>query len=235
MIFLKRAEKSLDGVWIFQKITIKKLDIKNFYIPIILISVAIAIFSNFGSIISVIEPLTFLKFNLSPTIATGRPIFLSFNDTFTNNHEWWRLLTPMFIHFSFAHLSFNCLWIYVLGPKIETYDGHFLFIVLIVFTSISANFAQYFFSGPSLFGGLSGVIYGMLGYCMTIEFEDQQERYDLPPALYLFMIVWLILGFIGILDLFGFGSVANFAHLGGLISGIIFAMITTTYKKLIKF
>ena len=49
------------------------------------------------------------------------------------------------------------------------------------------------------------------------------------------MIVWLILGFIGILDLFGFGSVANFAHLGGLISGIIFAMITTTYKKLIKF
>ncbi len=235
MIFLKRAEKSLDGVWISQKITIKKLDIKNFYIPIILISVVIAIVSNFGSIISVIEPLTFLKFNLSPTITTGRPIFLSFNDTFTNNHEWWRLLTPMFIHFSFAHLSFNCLWIYVLGPKIETYDGHFLFIVLIVFTSISANFVQYFFSGPSLFGGLSGVIYGMLGYCMTIEFEDQQERYHLPPALYLFMIVWLILGFIGILDLFGFGSVANFAHLGGLISGIIFAMITTTYKKLIKF
>ncbi len=39
------------------------------------------------------------------------------------------------------------------------------------------------------------------------------------------MIVWLILGFVGILDLFGFGSVANFAHLGGLISGIIFAMI----------
>lgn len=225
----------MDGVWISQKITIKKLDIKNFYIPIILISVVIAIVSNFGSIILVIEPLTFLKFNLSPTIATGRPIFLTFNDTFTNNHEWWRLLTPMFIHFSFAHLSFNCLWIYVLGPKIETYDGHFLFIVLIVFTSISANFAQYFFSGPSLFGGLSGVIYGMLGYCMTIEFEDQQERYDLPPALYLFMIVWLILGFIGILDLFGFGSVANFAHLGGLISGIIFAMITTTYKKLIKF
>jgi GlpG protein len=235
MIFLKHAEKSLDGVWISQKITIKKLDIKNFHIPIILISVVIAIVSNFGSIISVIEPLTFLKFNLSPTIATGRPIFLSFNDTFTTNHEWWRLLTPMFIHFSFAHLSFNCLWIYVLGPKIETYDGHFLFILLIVCTSISANFAQYFFSGPSLFGGLSGVIYGMLGYCMTIEFEDQQERYDLPPALYLFMIVWLILGFIGILDLFGFGSVANFAHLGGLISGIIFAMITTTYKKLIKF
>jgi len=231
---LKRVEKSLDGVWISQKITIKKLDIKNFHIPIILISVAIALVSNFGSIISIIEPLTFLKFNLSPTIATGRPIFISFNDTFLGNNEWWRLITPMFIHFSFAHLSFNCLWIYILGPKIEKFDGYFLFITLIVFTSISANYAQYFFSGPSLFGGLSGVIYGMLGYCMTIEFEEQQERYDLPPALYLFMIVWLLLGFTGILDLFGFGSVANFAHLGGLISGIIFAMITLLFQGLIK-
>ena len=207
------------------------MNIKNFHIPIILISFAIALVSNFGSIILVIEPLTFLKFNLSPTIATGRPIFISFNDTFLVSNEWWRLITPMFIHLSFAHLSFNCLWIYILGPKIEKFDGYFLFISLIIFTSISANYAQYFFSGPSLFGGLSGVIYGMLGYCMTIEFEERQERYDLPPALYLFMIVWLLLGFIGILELFGFGSVANFAHLGGLISGIIFAMIAKTILK----
>ena len=65
----------------------------------------------------------------------------------------------------------------------------------------------------------------MLGYCMVIELESKQMRYDLPPALYLFMIVWLILGFLGLLTLFGFGNVANFAHLGGLISGIIFAII----------
>ena len=100
-------------------------------------------------------------------------------------------------------------------------------------SSLGANLAQYSFSGPSLFGGLSGVIYGLLGFCMMIEFEIKQERYELPPAIYLFMLVWLILGFIGILDLFGFGNVANFAHLGGLISGIIFAMITITYKKII--
>jgi GlpG protein len=45
------------------------------------------------------------------------------------------------------------------------------------------------------------------------------------------MIVWLILGFLGILNLFGFGSVANYAHLGGLISGIIFAMIARFIDK----
>ena len=66
---------------------------------------------------------------------------------------------------------------------------------------------------------------------MIIEFDTEYDRYALPPGLYMFMIVWLILGFVGILDLFGFGSVANFAHLGGLISGIIFAMI---YKNISK-
>jgi len=102
---------------------------------------------------------------------------------------------------------------------------------LVIFCSICSNLTQYFFGGPSLFGGLSGVIYGLLGYCMIIEFENRQDRYGLPPALYLFMIVWLILGFLGILNLFGFGNVANYAHLGGLISGIIFAMIARFIDK----
>ena len=45
------------------------------------------------------------------------------------------------------------------------------------------------------------------------------------------MVIWLILGFMGILDLFGFGKVANFAHLGGLVSGILFAMIYRNFMK----
>ena len=200
------------------------MDIKNFHIPIIFISIGIALVSNYGSFISVIEPLTFLKFDSS--ISRGLIQFLSFNETYYIYNEWWRLITPMLIHFSFAHLAFNCLWIYVLGSKIEEHDGHFIFFILVIISSLGANFLQYIFSGPSLFGGLSGVIYGMLGYCMFVEFESKKDIYDLPPAIYLFMLVWLVLGFMGILNLFGFGNVANFAHLGGLIFGIIFAMIT---------
>ena len=207
------------------------MDIKNFHIPIIFISIGIALVSNYGSFISVIEPLTFLKFDSS--ISRGLIQFLSFDQTYYIYNEWWRLVTPMLIHFSFAHLAFNCLWIYVLGSKIEQYDGHFTFVTLLLISSVGANFAQFCFSGPSLFGGLSGVIYGMLGYCLIVELESKQERYELPPAIYMFMIVWLILGFLGILNLFGFGNVANFAHLGGLISGIIFGMILILLKKIL--
>jgi GlpG protein len=193
--------------------------------PIILISILIAFLSNYGSVLAFIDPFTFIKIDLG-SYQKGYVSFNSLETTYIQNNEWWRLITPMFIHFSLTHLVFNCLWIYVLGTKIEQIDGHITFINLVIFSSIISNLAQHFFGGSSLFGGLSGVIYGLLGYCMIIEMDTKQDRYDLPPALYLFMLIWLILGFLGILNIFGFGNVANYAHLGGLISGIIFAMIT---------
>ena len=191
-------------------------------------AIIIALLSNFGSLIAVIEPLTFTQIIISNQ---GYISVMNFDQTYLVDNQWWRAITPMFIHFSFAHLAFNCLWIYILGEKIENIDGSFIFAILVIFSAIFSNCLQYFYTESSLFGGLSGVIYGLLGFCMIIEFDTEYDRYALPPGLYMFMIVWLILGFVGVLDLFGFGSVANFAHLGGLISGIIFAMI---YKNIFK-
>ena len=199
---------------------------KNFHIPIIIFAILFALISNFGSVISAIELLTFTNINVTNQ---GYISMFDFDQTFWIGNQWWRLITPIFIHFSFAHLAFNCLWIFILGEKIENTDGSLIFILLVIFSAILSNCLQYFWTETSLFGGLSGVIYGLIGFCMIVEFDSQYDRYKLPPALYLFMIIWLLLGFAGILDLFGFGSVANFAHLGGLISGILFAMI---YKNI---
>ena len=191
-------------------------------------AIIIALLSNFGSLIAVIEPLTFTQIIISNQ---GYASVMNFDQTYLIDSQWWRAITPIFIHFSFAHLAFNCLWIYILGEKIENIDGSFTFAMLVIFSAIFSNCLQYFYTDSSLFGGLSGVIYGLLGFSMILELDTEYDRYQLPPGLYMFMIVWLILGFVGILDLFGFGSVANFAHLGGLISGIIFAMI---YKNISK-
>ena len=202
--------------------------LNNLYQPLILIAIAISILSNFGSAVAIIEPLTFTKISISNQ---GFISFMSAQQTFFSENEWWRLITPMFLHFSFAHLAFNCLWIYVLGEKIERINGKFIFLLLIIFSGIFSNLLQYTWTSSSLFGGLSGVIYGMLGYCLIMEMESNYDRYGLPPGLYLFMVVWLILGFLGILDLFGFGSVANFAHLGGMLSGLMFAMIYKSFFR----
>ena len=201
----------------------------NLYIPLILLAVVLAVFSNFGSIIYVIEPLTFTKINVSNA---GNVSMTSFNQTFFIDNQWWRLISPILIHFSLAHLAFNCLWIYVLGEKIERIDSKSAFVFLVLISSICSNFLQYYWTNSSYFGGLSGVIYGLLGYCMILEMESENDRYGLPPALYIFMIVWLLLGFFEVLDMFGFGKVANFAHLGGLVSGMMFGMMYKYYKKI---
>ena len=194
----------------------------------IVIAVVLSLLSNFGSLIAIIEPFTFTKISISNQ---GFISFSSAEQTYFIENQWWRLLTPMFLHFSFAHLAFNCLWIYVLGEKIERVDGKLIFTLIIILTGVFSNLLQYFWTSSSLFGGLSGVIYGMLGYCLVMEMESNYDKYGLPPGLYLFMTAWLILGFLGILDLFGFGSVANFAHLGGMLSGLMFAMIYKTLNR----
>ena len=194
----------------------------------IVIAVVLSLLSNFGSLIAIIEPFTFTKISISNQ---GFLSFSSAEQTFLIENQWWRLITSMFLHFSFAHLAFNCLWIYVLGEKIERVDGKLIFTLIIILTGVFSNLLQYFWTSSSLFGGLSGVIYGMLGYCLVMEMESNYDKYGLPPGLYLFMIAWLILGFLGILDLFGFGSVANFAHLGGMLSGLMFAMIYKTLNR----
>ena len=106
------------------------MSIKNFHIPIIAISIIIALLSNFGSFLSVIEPFTFLKMDFN-SLERGYLNFFTIESTYNINNEWWRLITPMLIHFSVAHLVFNCLWIYVLGSKIELLDGHFIFANLV--------------------------------------------------------------------------------------------------------
>ena len=193
------------------------LNTRSLYLYIILIAVLLSFVTNFG-FSSLLEPFLFLKNN-------GSSLYPSLEHTFLVSWEWWRLITPTFLHFSLTHLIFNCLWIYILGSRIEIIDGKAMFLTLFLFAGLSSNLGQYFFTGDYLFGGLSGAVYGLLGYCFILDLDYRGQRYDLPNALYIFMFIWLLIGFTGILSIFGFGNVANIAHLVGMIAGFIFGLI----------
>jgi GlpG protein len=196
-------------------------ELKNFSGAIIIISFLVYVSVFFLNYQEIIQYLSFNNYQFRG----GYLYFDTFNQTFIEKSELWRLITPAFIHFSFMHIIFNCLWVYVLGKTIEQIHGPITYLGLFLFTSILSNLAEFFFTGPSLFGGLSGFVYGMIGFVMVNELQLNKEIYGLPPAFYFFAIIWLMLGFLGILELFGLGSIANFAHLGGLIGGIIYATI----------
>ena len=191
------------------------MNINSSYFYIIALAIFITLFTNFG-LNNFLEPLLFIKTNL----------ISSFENTYLINNEWWRLITPTFLHFSMTHLAFNCLWIYILGSRIEKLDGLSIFLFIFILTGILSNAGQFFWTQQYLFGGLSGAVYGLLGYCFIIELDGRHGRYGLPEALYLFMFIWLLVGFTGVLSFFGFGNVANTAHLVGMIAGFIIGLIT---------
>ena len=193
------------------------MNIKSVYFYIIAAAIFLTLFTNFG-LRGLLGNFLFINTNFSNA-------FSSMEHTFLIEHEWWRLLTPTFLHFSITHLAFNCLWIYILGSKIEVYDGKVVFILIFLITSIASNVGEYIWSGQYFFGGLSGAVYGLLGYCFIIELDSKSSRYDLPDALYLFMFIWLLVGFTGILSIFGFGNIANAAHLIGMIIGFILGLV----------
>jgi GlpG protein len=197
------------------------LNINSSYFYIIALSIFLTLFTNFG-LNNFLEPLLFIKTNLNS----------SFENTYLINNEWWRLITPTFLHFSMTHLVFNCLWIYILGQRIEKLDGLSVFLFIFILTGILSNAGQFFWTQQYLFGGLSGAVYGLLGYCFIIELDGRHGRYGLPEALYLFMFIWLLVGFTGVLSFFGFGNVANTAHLVGMIAGFIIGLITKYRLKL---
>lgn len=134
----------------------------------------------------------------------------------------WRLVTPDFLHFSWAHLIFNSVMMWFLGSQVEWMDGRGRLLVLFLVTSLFSNILQYLVSGP-LFGGLSGVVYGLLAYCWLSQ--QRRARFQFPPALVTFALLWLVIGYTPLPEMIGVGRMANEAHLGGFLAGLLCAAV----------
>tara|TARA_B100001094_G_scaffold332168_1_gene403128 strand:+ start:1824 stop:2678 length:855 start_codon:yes stop_codon:yes gene_type:complete len=130
--------------------------------------------------------------------------------------EFWRFITPNLLHFSILHLVFNILWWWQLAGQIEQKLGSSKIVELFLTTGLMASLTQ-FFVADSNFGGLSGVVYGLLGYFFVLQWMTHQRRLYLPHAYFGFMFFWLILGFTDLLGI----AVANGVHVGGLCCGMI--------------
>lgn len=137
------------------------------------------------------------------------------------NGEYWRLVTPIFLHFGLFHIAFNGLWLWELGRRIEPLTGSLQMTMSVLLMAIASNLGQYLWGGPSLFGGMSGVVYGLLGYIWIRHKIAPRPILAIPKGLLGFMLFWLFLGMSGFMDLFMTGSIANAAHAVGLVTGML--------------
>ena len=146
-------------------------------------------------------------------------------------HQYWRFITPVFLHFGIFHLAFNGLWIWELGRRIETGIGSLHLLGIILVSAVASNFGQYLWAGPSLFGGMSGVLYALLGYLWIRNLIAPNPILSLPKGIIGFMLAWLVFCMTGLVNLVMSGNIANAAHASGLLVGMLVGAVFGVSEK----
>ena len=137
----------------------------------------------------------------------------------------WRLFTPMLIHFNILHILFNLLWLKDLGTLVERRYGRLRFVLLVGALGAFSNLGQYMVTGP-FFGGMSGVVFGLLGFVWLRGRFDPSAGFHLPRIIVFMMGAWFFL------CLFGFiPHIANTAHAVGLGIGMAWGYLSSGHLK----
>ncbi|MEH6579077.1 MAG: rhomboid family intramembrane serine protease [Amphritea sp.] len=194
-------------------------------IILIALSGLITLLIDRGENVELMRWLTIVDFRVQ-----GDQIYYPSVTTVFTDGQLWRLVTPAFMHFNLPHILFNLLWVWVVGRRIELLLGLPVLLSIFLFSAITSNLAQFWASGP-MFGGMSGVVFALLGFAWLWDKRRPAQKIGLPPALMGFMLFWLVLGFTGFLEGLGLGAIANTAHLVGLMSGLLLVMPVSLFKR----
>jgi GlpG protein len=192
---------------------------------LIVVSVLVSLLVGFGDNLDWMRRFALVDFQVR-----GDRVFYAGLAESLGSGQLWRLFTPALMHFSLPHILFNLLWVWVAGRAIETLHGRTALLGLVLLSALVSNLAQFWVSGP-MFGGMSGVVFALLGYAWLWDRRGGRPAIGLPPALMGLMLLWLVLGFAGVLEYVGVGAIANTAHLAGLVAGLVWAGLRSLLSR----
>ena len=146
--------------------------------------------------------------------------------------QWYRMFSSMFLHFGAPHLINNMLVLFVLGQRLEPVTGKIKFFLIYIFGGLGGNMLSLFFDmyagNASLSAGASGAVFAVMGGMIYVIIRHRGRVADLTVRQMLFMAAFSLY--------FGFASegVDNVAHIGGLLSGFLIAVILYHPRKIWK-
>ncbi|MDN3552687.1 rhomboid family intramembrane serine protease [Halomonas almeriensis] len=152
-------------------------------------------------------------------IVGGQPVPESLGAGLASGQAW-RLVSPVLLHFGWMHLIFNMLWLWVFGRQVEALHGSRRMLLVVLLAALGGNLAQYA-TGTVLFGGMSGVDFALLGYVWLMSRRSPGSGFFVPQMLVVLMLGWMVFTMTDMAGLVGFGNIANEAHLGGLVVGLL--------------
>lgn len=167
------------------------------------------------------------------------PIFLNQYDVVVNllktngpkirAGEYYRLFTGMLMHGGIFHLFFNCYALYVIGRQIESFLGKYKYIIIYIFSGLTGALLSITLNGHSSSIGASGAIFGLLGAMLYFGYYYRVYLGNVVKSQILPIVMLnLIIGFMS-------PGIDNYAHIGGLIGGVIITMALGVKNKSSKF
>lgn len=195
--------------------------IKKSHVTIFLVAINIAIF--------ILETIMGGSENLTVAVKFGAfyaPYVLE-------KHEWYRLITSVFLHFGAEHIGSNMISLIALGPYVEKLFGKLSFTVIYLFSGLCGNLLTLFIdigTGESvLSAGASGAICGLLGSIVFLSLIPRYRKVFPVKNAGMAVLCMLASGTAGV-------SVNIYAHIGGLIGGfimsaILYFLVFTKHKR----
>ncbi|WP_395744565.1 rhomboid family intramembrane serine protease [Prosthecobacter sp.] len=149
---------------------------------------------------------------------------------FWHGEKLWSLFTSLFLHVDFLHLAFNCYWVWRLGRVLEQEVSRPQYAALILVTTLFGSLAEFAVSAQTG-AGMSGMLYGLFGYMLVERGRRPVFRRVLDSNTIALLLGWLVLCFW--LTHRRSMPVANFAHVGGLVAGMLcgFAASGRKFRK----
>ncbi len=138
-------------------------------------------------------------------------------------HEYYRLVTSMFLHFGINHLMNNMVMLGALGWNLEIETGKVRFLLIYILSGIGGNICSLLvneYKGIAVVSaGASGAVFGLMGalVCAAIQRHGSVGRLNKRGLIFM-IVLSLYLGMTG-------GGVDNAAHIGGLICGFLIQAI----------
>lgn len=138
----------------------------------------------------------------------------------TQDGEWWRLGTAMFLHFGVFHLLMNMWALWDAGQLVERMYGPLRFAVIYFLGGVAGNlFSLVSHHGQAVSGGASGAIFGLYGALLVCLWR---ERKNLHPHEFRWLF-WGASGFSVVIVIVGLliPGIDNAAHIGGFLTGLL--------------
>ncbi|WP_370464382.1 rhomboid family intramembrane serine protease [Mycolicibacterium sp. 018/SC-01/001] len=127
--------------------------------------------------------------------------------------EWYRLLTSAFLHFGVAHIAFNMLALYFVGPPLEVALGRLRFTALYLLSALGGSALAYLLTLNALTAGASGAVFGLFGATFVV---GKRLNMDVRGVM---AVIVLNLAFTFVFPLISSQNISWQGHIGGLITG----------------